>query len=123
MQDETLYSDTASLTVDINNVFMETAICTLRKCICATADIGTAYLYAVMEEIIFMRLDKHVSKIPCEMDRSYCEYLESDGTIVVQLLKALYRCKQSGLLWYRNMKETLPMDILGARPAVATRAG
>ena len=40
------------------------------------------------------------------MDRSYIEYLDSDGTIV-QLLKALYGCKQSGFFWYRDMKETL----------------
>jgi hypothetical protein len=100
MQDETLYCDTASPTVDINNVFMEAAICALKKRVCATADIGSAYLHAEMEDIIFMRLDKHISKILCTIDNSYCEYVENDGTIV-QLLK------QSGLLWYRNMRETL----------------
>ena len=107
MQDETLYCDTASPTVDINNVFMEAAICALRKRVCATADIGSAYLHVAMEDNIFMKIDKHISKILCEMDKSYIEYLEGDGTIVVQLLKALYGCKQSGLLWYRDMKETL----------------
>jgi hypothetical protein len=54
MQDETLYSDTSSPTVNITNVFMEASINAMRGMKCATADIGSAYLNAEMKENIFM---------------------------------------------------------------------
>ena len=49
MQDETLYSDTSSPTVNITNVFMEASINAMRGMKCATSDIGSAYLNAEMK--------------------------------------------------------------------------
>jgi hypothetical protein len=107
MQDETLSSDTSSPTVNITNVFMEASINAMRGMKCATADIGSAYLNAEMKENIFMKLHKHVSTILCDLFGEYKKYLNPDGTILVKLKKAQYGCKQSGLLWYKTMRESL----------------
>jgi hypothetical protein len=41
------------------------------------------------------------------LDSAYEKYLEPDGTIIVQLDKALYGCIESAQLWYSNISNTL----------------
>ena len=51
----------------------------------------------------YMRLDKHLAKVACEIDGNYKQFIRDDGTIVVKLLKALYGCVQSSKVWYDTL--------------------
>jgi hypothetical protein len=73
----------------------------------ATIDIPGAYLNAKMDEIIIVLIDTETASILVELDRSYAEYVNSNGTIAVQLDKALYGCLQSGKLWYEFISKFL----------------
>jgi len=69
-------------------------------------DFPGAYLNAVMPtteiveivEIVRKRLDKKISELVMKLDRSYKDFLNSDGTMIVELDLALYGLKQSGRL-------------------------
>ena len=37
----------------------------------------------------------------------YRKYLRDDGTMIVQLTKAMYGCVESAKLWYESIKDTL----------------
>ena len=71
-------------------------------------NIGGAYLNADMEgPAVHMRINKQVSDLLCQLDESYRPFVQTNRTIVVKLLKALYGCVQSSLLWYRHLKSSL----------------
>ena len=61
-----------------------------------TADITGAYLNTDMKKSIYMRLEPKLN------EPSYQEYTNTDGTLVVKLRKALYRCVESARLWCDN---------------------
>ena len=69
-------------------------------------DIGTAYLNADMEREVLMRVQPSLAKVLVEIDAS--KYVvESDGSIVVRLNKALYGCLESARLWFEHLSATL----------------
>lgn len=73
-----------------------------------TVDIGGAYLNASMKNTrTFMILDKRDSEVMIKIDPSYREYITKKGTTLVRLKKALYGCKESGLLWYETLSDFL----------------
>jgi hypothetical protein len=53
-----------------------------------------------------MILSKEVSSALCKIDEEYKAYLRGNGTILVQLQKALYGCFQSVVLWYDELSTT-----------------
>jgi hypothetical protein len=68
----------------------------------ATIDVPGAYLHArIVDDIILMRLDKDIVEILFEIDRdAYEPYINKDGSVIVQLDRALYGCIQSVKLWF-----------------------
>ena len=54
-----------------------------------------------------MELDETTSAILLQIDPSYSEFLRPNGTIVVELQKALYGLVESGKLWYDLLTATL----------------
>ncbi len=46
-----------------------------------------------------MRLNAQMTSISVMIDLSYEKYVESDGTLVVELDKALYGCVEAAALW------------------------
>jgi hypothetical protein len=70
-----------------------------------TCDIGAAFLHAGMgKKILRMRISREIAKILVEIAPEYADFIDSKGTIVVQLLKSLYGCKQSSFNWYNHIK-------------------
>ena len=76
----------------------------------ATVDVPGAYLEAEMPTTsarVHMRLDRFLASTMVAIDRSYEKFLRRDGSMVVVLLRALYGCIESALLWYEKLKSVL----------------
>ena len=109
-QDRSLYTDqeTSSPTASITAVFAQAAIAAHRGDSVLTLDHKAAYLNAAMKgPIVKMILSKDVSTILCSISKDFKIYLRANGTILVQLEKALYGCIQSAVLWYDELSSTL----------------
>ena len=109
-QDKGLYdyhSELSSPTVATTSAFMVAAIAAKEKRHVATIDIGGAYLNAEMQNEVFMSLDPKIAAIIANINPSYRNYMRADGTVVVQLQKALYGCVESARLWYEHFAGTL----------------
>jgi len=67
-----------------------------------TIDITGAYRNAdISKQEIYMELDPTMASIICQIDPSYDQFIRSNGSIIVNLKKALYGCVESAKLWYR----------------------
>jgi hypothetical protein len=107
MQDKTAYdqtNDISSPTVSTTSIFSTVAVAAAKGYAVMTFDIGTAYLNADMKGTVRMRLDPISARILCQIDDSYKQFLEPDGSMVVSLNKALYGCVESARLWYEHLK-------------------
>jgi hypothetical protein len=101
MQDKSLYEDISSPTVATSAVFAVAAIAAQEHRHVVTIDIGGAYLNASMREHdVLMKLDDKLAMILVKIRPDYEKFLNEDGTIIVQLDKALYGCVESARLWY-----------------------
>ena len=108
-QDKTVYEveETSSPTASLTAVYAAMAICAAEKRSCATMDVGTAYLNADMLKVVHMRVEPAIASIMCEINPTYKRYVDKQGRVIVQLLKALYGCLESAKLWYKNLEYTL----------------
>ena len=107
-QDRELYPNSSSPTASMTSIFIETAIAAKKKQTVVSLDVGSAYLNSIQTNVIYMSLDKELSKIVVELYPDYEQYVDpNNGKITVQLKKALYGCIESARLWYENIKETL----------------
>ena len=73
-----------------------------------TLEIGSAYLNALMpksnpNKLVFIRISKEVAAIMVGEDST----LHQDGTLVVELDRALYGCIESALLWHKALSGSL----------------
>ena len=50
-----------------------------------------------------MRITKEVTSILTEIEPAFKPFTANDGTLVVELDKALYGCIESALLWYQEL--------------------
>ena len=108
MQDKSIYDDVSSPTVSTAATFLVAAIAAQEDRHVATLDIGGAYLNASMKEHeVLMRLDPKLAMILTKIRPDCKPFLDADGTIVVQLDKALYGCVESARLWYDHLRKTL----------------
>jgi hypothetical protein len=108
MQDKSIYEDVSSPTVSTAATFLVAAIAAQEHRHVATLDIGGAYLNASMKEHeVLMRLDPKLAMILTKIRPDYKQFLDKDGTLVVQLDKALYGCVESARLWYDHLRKTL----------------
>jgi len=71
------------------------------------ADVESAYLNSAYNGKVFMKLDQYVTGIMKEMDPSIEEFIEPDGTIYVEIVKALYGLQESAKLWYETLGNML----------------
>jgi hypothetical protein len=119
-QDKSLYDDISSPTVSLPSVFMVAGIAAKERRKVTSLDIGGAYLNADMEpHEVFVKLDPLMAAILVRLRPEYKKFLRPDGTMLVQLKKALYGCIESAKLWYEHITGTLerfgfkrnPMDI------------
>ena len=104
--------ESSSPTISNDAFLMSLIIDALEERDVATADVEGAYLNADMEDFTIMKVTSpdHI-RILCEVDETYKEYVGVDESgnevLYLQLVKALYGCIKSALLWYRLFSETL----------------
>ena len=109
-QDKSLYDNLSSPTVATPSVM---TIAAKEGRLVIVIDFGGAFLNASLADtgvIVHMRLDKTMTAILLRIMPHYAEYLEANGTMVVQLDKALYRTVEAAVLWYKGLKSTLTED-------------
>ncbi len=115
-QDRNHYSraETSSPTISTSSIFILAQVAAAEKHTVATIDIGSAYLNASMpktdsKKLVFMRISKEVTArfILNEIKPDFAPYTNTDGTLVVELDKALYGCIESALLWYQEISTFL----------------
>ena len=73
------------------------------RCDVATADVEGAYLHADMEDCVLLKLVGEAVDIMCQVNPKYENFVVIENgkkVLYLQLLKALYACVQSALLWY-----------------------
>jgi hypothetical protein len=68
----------------------------------ATADVEGAYLHADIEEFVLLKLVGEAVDIMCQVNPKYEMFVVIENgkkVLSLRLLKALYGCVQSALLW------------------------
>jgi hypothetical protein len=76
----------------------------------ATADVEGAYLHADMKDFVLLKLVGEAVDIMCQVNPKYENFVVIENgkkVLYLQLLKALYGCVQSALLWYNLFTNTL----------------
>lgn len=76
----------------------------------ATADVVGAYLHANMDDFTLLKLQEDVVEIMCEVNPMYIDFVVIENgkkVLYLLLLKALYGCVRSALLWYELFHNTL----------------
>jgi hypothetical protein len=76
----------------------------------ATADIAGAYLKAYMKDFVLMKFTGNTVRILCEMNpkhKSFVAVENGQEVLYVCLIKAIYGCVKSALLWYELFSTTL----------------
>jgi Reverse transcriptase (RNA-dependent DNA polymerase) len=97
-------SETASPTVATDPLMVSIIIDAFEKRDVATADIAGAYLKAYMKDFTIMKFTGPSVDILCGMKPEYKAFVTVENgarVLYVKLLKALYGCVQSALLWYQ----------------------
>ena len=103
--DRSPYDEVSSPAVSLESVFISSAVLAAHEGRhVSTMDISGAFLNAEMfGERVYVRLDKRVTTFLLEFDPEGATLVNPDGIIVVQLLKTMYGCIQSSLLWYEHI--------------------
>lgn len=76
----------------------------------ATADVVGAYLRADVDEFVIMEFTGESVKILCKMNEKYKRFVVTEGktrVLYVKLMKAIYGCVKSVLLWYELFTKSL----------------
>jgi len=81
-----------------------------RKYAYIVADIDSAYLHAKFRGKVYMRLDPYLTRIMLEIDDSIRDLVQEDGSLYVQITKALYGLQESAKLWYETLQDTLEKE-------------
>jgi hypothetical protein len=100
-QDKGLYENLSSSTAATSSVLAAAG----RSAI--TIDIGGAFLNADIAPTgvkVHMRLNRMMTQLLIEIDASYKQFVKADGSMVVQLDKALYGCVEAAALWYSDLR-------------------
>jgi len=102
--------ETASPTASADALMLALMIAALEGRDVAIADVTGAYLNADMGDLVHMKFQGATVDIMCEIDPTMEEFVvieQGQRTLYVQLMKALYGCVQSALLWYQMFSTTL----------------
>ena len=104
MQDRSAMGDVSSPVVSTTSVNILAAIAAKERRHVTCVDIASAFLNSDMSgEDVHMKLDAVMTKLLCGIDTSFKQFVQSDGTVIVHLNKALYGCVRSSLLWYQTL--------------------
>jgi hypothetical protein len=102
--------DTSSPTVSNDALMMSILIDAKERRDIATSDVAGAYLHAEMKDFTLLKMEGESVIIMCDVSPEYetfaC-YKNGKKVLYLELLKALYECVQSALLWYELFSGTL----------------
>jgi len=103
---QTMYmkEETASLTIATDALMLSLMIDAIKKYDVATTDVVGTYLNAEMLDIVLLKLTGETVNIMCCVNLRYSAFVvEENGqqVLYLKLLKALYSCIKSALLWYK----------------------
>jgi len=110
LQDKSLYPDISSPTTPTIAAMIHASIAVEEQRKTATVDITGAYLHALLPADgpkIFIRLNKTLTDILAQIDPSVKQFITSNGSIVLQLLRALYGLLESAKLWNERITKAL----------------
>ena len=110
MQDKFLHEDEemSSPTVALTSVLTMAALAAKKERHVMTLDHNAVYLNAAMEgSSVEILISPEVVEILCDIDVAYRKFIRADNKIAVWLMKALYGCIQSAILWYNELTATL----------------
>ena len=102
--------DTASPTVTNEGLKLSLVIDAIEGRKVGVADVPGAYLHAEMDDLVHMKVSGEMVKVMTSLNPKYQKYVTDEKgrpVLYVKLLKALYGCVQSALLWYRMFSEIL----------------
>jgi hypothetical protein len=103
-------SQTASPTVSTDALMLSIIVDAKEARDVATADVVAAYLKAFMDDFVIMKFTGESVDILCKMSPSHTKHVVLEGgtkVLYVILVKALYGCVKSALLWYELFSGTL----------------
>jgi hypothetical protein len=102
--------ETSSPTVSADALMLSLLIDAHEQRDVATADVAGAYLHAEMEDFTLLKMEGESVDIMCDVCEDYRKYVcveNGKKVLYLKLLKALYGCVQSALLWYELFSSTL----------------
>ena len=113
--------DVHSPTVSTEGLMLSLAIDAKEKRKVATADVEGAYLHASMDEFVLMVFDGEMAEhLVATNPQKYGKYMHTTKNgkkvLYVRLLKALYGCMKSALLWWKLLTGTLQKDGFAVNP-------
>lgn len=100
-------SSTESPTIATETVMLMLSVSAHQQRHIRVVDVKGAYLNANLVNKRPMVLSKNVSDVQCEIDSSYSSYRRENGSLVVELQKALYGLQESAQLWYKTLRAAL----------------
>jgi len=111
-QQRTMYTkeETTSPMVSTDALMISLMIDTFERRDVATANVVGAYLNAEMLDFVLLCLTGETVNIMCRVNPRYTSFVVIEGgqkVLYLHLLKALYGCMQSALLWYDLFSTTL----------------
>ena len=112
--------DTSAPTVDITSVLSMAAINAHEQRFKMTCDVGGAFLHTIWpktEGRQIVHLDRVNTGILLQVRPDYTQYVQGDGTLLMELDRALYGLIQSARLWYNRLTEVLRKRGYKANPA------
>ena len=102
--------ETTSPTVSTDALLLSILIDAKERRDVAVADVEGAYLHADMDIFTVMKLEGLDVEIMCDVDSKYKKFVTEENrkkVLYLELVKALYGCVRSALLWYELFSSTL----------------
>ena len=105
-------SETSAPTCSITGTLARIALAQAEEEEVVVTDISCAYLNAKMpktdpDKIVIMRINAFITSMLVKINPSMSEFTGKDGSLLVELDRALYGCVESARLWYNELSNTL----------------
>jgi hypothetical protein len=103
-------TETTSPTVSTSALLLSIIIDAYENRDVATADVAGAYLKAYMDDFVIMKFTGESVDILCKLNPEHMKFVVIENgvkVLYVRLIKAIYGCVKSALLWYELFHSTL----------------
>ena len=110
MQDRDAYSwiEISAPTVSLTSVNLVAGIAAKENRHAMSMDVPQAFLNGRMKHAVFMRIEPALAALMCKIPGSdYSEHLRKDGSLIVELVHALYGTLEAAKIWFDVIQEFL----------------